>query len=123
MIDRLPYTLTTGVTATREGLVAHDNFNCFLCDDGEEEWYERYDEYQGRWGLRLVPWPDVAERLRYRKGEPGAIVLIWTSKVVSRGFVTIVEHRGDLNYIASIIAPLPDAFRVLHWCIENLGAG
>ena len=122
MIDKLPCQLTKGVTATREGLVAHDDYGTLFCDDGEEEWYEKYEEYNGATVRRLIPWPDAAERLRYRDGEPWCVDSERDNGLICD--TTTPAYHGTPSYLHRLAAILCDdaqAFLVLHWCVTNLG--
>ena len=102
MIDRLPYELTTGVTATREGLVF----------DEPAMWIREAFEHHGR---RLVEWPDAAEQLRYRAGEP------WCHDSITCIFCVRADDTRDtwigLHRLAAILCDDAEAFRVLHWCV------
>jgi len=118
MIDRLPLKLTEGVTATLEGLVF----------DGSVGWLvesvspNRYTLGE-RLGEIVIPWPEVAKRLRYREGEPWCS-LLWTGfyRVIYCGTgEEMVENRIRLNRLATILCNGAYAFRVLHWCVINLG--
>ncbi|HMA78276.1 MAG TPA: hypothetical protein VKP88_04065, partial [Candidatus Paceibacterota bacterium] len=61
MIDKLPYVLTTGVTATREGLVFDDDAGVPMAACSAAEGHIRFVI-----GMRTVwAWPRPAERLRY----------------------------------------------------------
>jgi hypothetical protein len=110
MIDRPPYTLTTGVTATREGLRVADWRVRELIDDH-------------RWPEGVVPWLTVAQCLRYREGEPGIQCDPWgnLSLIASSESANLLSER--LHRLAAIICDDAEAFRVLHWCVENLAAG
>lgn len=70
----LPYTLTKGVTATRDGLVFRDEgLFSFIAEIGsEEELFQAETVYAGMFDDPIMQWPDAAERLRYREG--GAVV-------------------------------------------------
>ena len=117
MIDRLPYELTTGVTATREGLVF----------DEPAMWIrEAFEHHGSMWirdafehhGWRLVEWPDAAEQLRYRKGEP------WCHDSITCIFCVRADDTRDtwigLHRLAAILCDTAEQFRVLHWCVMNL---
>lgn len=117
--SKLPYTLTKGVTATWDGLV----FNSILQVSAE------YFDYRGNPTLDgpiVIKWPDVAERLRYREGEPWATVSDRDDDMpVACGYGDPKEWGGTdaaytLHRITAILCDDAEAFRVLHWCIYNI---
>jgi hypothetical protein len=123
MASKLPYTITEGVVATREGLVVHDNYGTLFCDDGEEEWYEKYEEYNGSTVRRLIPVPDAAERLRYREGEPSVMYdAMYNDTSLREPGWEFIEMPGRLalHRLAAILCDDAEGFRVLHFCINNL---
>jgi hypothetical protein len=106
MIDKLPYQLTEGVTATREGLMFGDS----------SLWIKHaFADH----GFRLVLWPDAAERLRYRDGEPWCAEGDYDEIVCVRGSALPPEYA--LHRLAAILCDDVEAFRVLHWCVYILG--
>jgi hypothetical protein len=132
---RLPYTLTAGVTATREGLEMHDSpspmYDIMRAMIMPEPMIQQHDA-----GDRIYTWPwsDVAYRLRYREGEP------WCTSSDGSYSVDIVcreprhKARGITGYIfgqpikdnplhrlAAILCDDAEAFRVLHWCVTEMG--
>jgi len=118
MIDKLPYTLTDGVTATRDGLVVDAAVNqiAYHVLDGPE----LFDSPEC-----LITWPDAAERLRYREGEPYVSVtetddfewVMWCETHIPNAH----GRQYALHRLAAIICDDAEAFRVLHWCAKNLG--
>ena len=117
MDSKLPYTLTKGVTATREVLVIEwgnpiatffDNARKEL---GKSEW--------------LVPWPDAAARLRYQESEPWC----WADHKISNAItcsnelllIRDNEYPVSLHRLAAILCDDAEAFRVLHWCVTEMG--
>jgi hypothetical protein len=115
MLDRLPYTLTTGVTATREGLAFVDGTD--LADLLFGTVKVKVDIHDESW---LWRWEYVAERLRYRDGEPWCAAEV---KGLYCGSRPILHHGYPeaLHRLAVILCDNAEAFRVLHWCIHNLG--
>lgn len=110
MASKLPYTLTTGVTATREGLRVTDWRIHEIVDDRA-------------WPDNIIPWPTAAERLRYRDGEPWCrIVEEWANDFQNEPPVqyAIDWELPYLHRIAAILCDDADGFRILHWCIYNL---
>lgn len=112
MIDRLPYQLTEGVTATREGLVF----------EGEAMWKrEAFPNH----GWRLVGWSEASEVLTYREGKPG-VVAAFTLRGPSREILAVAADgrpAGDpaLSEVAFLfVGGRTESFLVLHWCIHNL---
>jgi hypothetical protein len=108
MIDKLPHTLTAGVTATQEGLEIADMVTAGYFG-------VRHSAYGGY----LIPWHDAAERLRYREGEPfcrteHGIIECWSGE-------SNLDDTMLLQRLAAILCDDAEAFRALHWCIENLG--
>ena len=117
MIDKLPLKLTEGVTATLEGLVF----------DGSVGWLvECVSPNRFTLGERLgeivIPWPEVAKRLRYREGEP----ITWTTDTMEltvnySSWSPSHAHGIALDRISAILTKDAEAFRILHWCVINLG--
>ena len=106
MIYELPYQLTTSVTATRDGLVGDVERIGRLLDLTPERENDP----------PIIQWPDVAERLRYRKGEPGCEALgglIQCFPASDRN----IPH--GLHRLAAILCDTAEGFRLLHWCVEN----
>ena len=115
MIEQLPYELTNGVTATREGLQI--SYKCqilYLYADLMffPRWSDLIDD-------RLILWPDAAERLRYREGDNWA-QLMNNHIVIESGKFDPFSDLPVLHRIAAILCDDADAFRVLHWCVHNL---
>ena len=126
---QLPYTLTKGVLATQEGLVV-DNDASESVVHVTLQWLGR-DRLSGYAG-RIFDWPDAAERLRYREGEPwctssyGAItpaIVCYpgTNKATGLSGYIFGEPIKDnpLHRLAAILCDDAQAFRVLHWCVTN----
>jgi hypothetical protein len=116
MIDKLPYTLTKGVVATREGLTGDVERIGRLLDLTPERETDP----------PIVYWPDAAERLRYREGEPYCELYI--GELGRTGFLRCeppFTNPGDdciaLHRLTAILADDVEAFRVLHWCVTELG--
>jgi hypothetical protein len=127
MTDRLPYTLTAGVTATREGLEMHDSpspmYDIMRAMIMPEPMIQQHDA-----GDRIYTWPwsDVAYRLRYREGEPWCHVFMdvdGDEDIVCRNIApwASVPKGSILHRLAAILCDDAEAFRVLHWCVTNLG--
>ncbi len=122
MDSKLPYTLTKGVTATREGLVTNGYYGQIITEMTTEEWEDTY-EGEGGWGL--IPWPDAAEQLRYREGEPWC----WADHKISNAIscsnelllIRDNEYPVSLHRLAAILCDDAEAFRVLHWCVTEMG--
>ena len=120
MIDRLPYALSKGVTAMREGLELTDTWELL-------GWlFEEDAEYCD---LNFIPWFNAAERLRYRKDEPWC--LVWHERrqkanpdiiacASPEDSVSDAENACLLHRLAAILCDDAEAFRVLHWCVHNL---
>jgi hypothetical protein len=109
MIDRLPYTLTAGVTATREGLEITDTVLSMF-------FRERHTAAYGGYFIR---WRYAAERLRYRDGEPWCAEGDYDEIVCVRGSALPPEYA--LHRLAAILCDDAEAFRVLHWCVTEMG--
>lgn len=114
---KLPYQLTSGVMAMREGL----QFASPLMVTVE---YFPYDVTSIDEPL-TIPWPDAAERLHYRECEPWcrehhherhAIVCMQGVDGTKSHYDGAVLHR-----LAAILCDDGEAFKVLHWCVHNLG--
>jgi len=118
MIDKLPYQLTKGVTATQEGLVftaEHLVESLFV-----GEWLSHND-----WG---VSWPDAAERLRYREGMGWCQLSDFEHIYTGDTHVNIVCFPGNyhtgkpaLHRLAAILCDDAEAFGILHECVTELG--
>ena len=124
MSDKLPYQLTTGVTATREGLYLAPSWSgiieMYCATDDDESWVIPDDAIVTAEGNALWAWPDAAARLRYRDGEPWCTDTLAGSIICPRRRSdTDVEHA--LHRLAAILCDTADDFRVLHWCVKNLG--
>ena len=121
MIEKLPYTLTKGVTATREGLEIEDmKLTMFIVDEHDDNDLE-YAIPGGEVGVRLyrIPWPDAAERLRYREGENWA-QLMNNHIVIEPGKYNPFSDLPVLHRLAAILCDDAEAFRVLHWCVTSM---
>lgn len=106
------YRLSEGVYATRSGL----EFDPMIAD-------ELAGFVGGPFlvGDTLLGWRPAAKRLRYREGQPWCTayngedcVLVWPSRIS-------VGSDEPLSRIAAILCDNASAFRVLHWCITELG--
>lgn len=110
---QLPYKLSEGVTATREGLVISEPMYCALYSLA---YLQAPFERKGR----VIPWADVAERLRYREGEPWCWLdghkIVLCDSDMKRVAGDVALHR-----LAAILVDDAEAFRVLHYCVTNLG--
>lgn len=112
------YRLSKGVTATREGLVVTDlhlvhwiAFDVGAITGDMDGW--------------TIPWPDAAERLRYREGEPWCF---WHNETdTGEAVVELASHPNcrelfpTLHRLAAIMCDDAEAFRVLHFCITQFG--
>jgi len=118
---QLPYTLTNGVTATREGLVFEDTkLAMFIVDEHDDNDLE-YGILGAQGRLYRIPWPDAAKRLRYREGENYCDVLddgVGIHCYLPDG----PSDYTKLHRLAAILCDDAEAFRVLHWCVYNLEA-
>ena len=118
MIDKLPYQLTEGVTATREGIV-------FQMEHVLYPWCKVFGRSTGMRGKSLLPWPDAAKRLRYREGEPWCLpcyddprdIQCVSAKVSARETAQLTF----LHRLAAILCDDAEALLVLHWAVHNLG--
>jgi hypothetical protein len=105
----LPYTLTAGVVATPEGLTGDVERIGRLLDLTPEREMEP----------PVVPWSDAAEQLRYREGEPWCAEGDYDEIVCVRGSALPPEYA--LHRLAAILCDDAEAFRVLHWCVTEIG--
>jgi len=110
------YRLSEGVTATREGL----EFASPLMVTVEYFPYDISDIDEPV----TITWPDAAERLQYREGEPWCF---WHNETdTGEAVVELASHPNcrelfpTLHRLAAILCDDAEAFRVLHWCIHNL---
>ena len=119
MIDKLPYQLTEGVTAAREGLEFHVSDPRWMLVESDHDM-----TYSDESGKVVIYWPET-ELLRYRDGEPWCMVLEWETS--DGGLVPMIvcgTETADvyvLPRLAAILCDDAEAFRMLHWCVNNLG--
>ncbi len=120
MFSKLPYQLTAGVTATREGLVVgryeEIPYNATSTWPASQDW---------KTDTVIISWPDAAERLRYQESEPWCGLTEsddyeWTMWCET-GLPNAHGREYALHRLAAILCDDADAFRVLHWCVKNLG--
>jgi hypothetical protein len=73
----------------------------------------------------IIPWPDAAERLRYREGAPWCNVMQgfrdWFPIVCKSRKENANELLFPLHRLAAILCDDAEAFRVLHWCVTEMG--
>ena len=124
MIDRLPYKLTEGVTATREGLVMNPALGLHWVIGFEVTCITRAIENES--ADVIIYWPDAAKRILYHKGEPGVFTLpTYTEAIVCFTRTKVIEGTITgaitLHRLAAILCDDAEAFRMLHWCVNNLG--
>ena len=127
MIEQLPYELTAGVTATREGLFFDGNYYHLVDFMGASldihdvfvEVYS-YSNYRGLTHDYWLTWPDAADRLRYRKGEPWCARYTPSSGTYNGTSIMGPEDGPILRRLAAILCDDSNAFCVLHWCVHNL---
>jgi len=119
MINKLPYTLGTGVTATRDGLLFNRGDRCMSLSALVES-YGTSREILGF--KRLIPWHAAAKRLRYREGDPWCAVYdAGNSFIVCWPAYRELGSDLALHRLAAILCDDAEAFRVLHWCVTNQG--
>jgi len=115
MIDKLPYTLTGGVTATSDGLTGDVERIGRLLDLTPEREADP----------PVIGWPDAAERLRYREGEPWCREHQHKDNSVvnepSTEYASLFDGGAVLHRLAAILCDDAEAFRVLHWCVAEFG--
>lgn len=116
MLDKLPKTLTAGVTATEEGLMFHPHVPEWLYRSVVED----EPNYAGRDGYNYIHrWSQVAERLRYRRGEAACYADAISTSMICIKNRPLYSERA-LCRLAAVLCDDSDAFRTLHWCIHNL---
>jgi len=110
MRDPLPRQLSTGVTATREGLVIEREGLLTVIGARSAELR----------GIPAICWQAAHELLSYRDGEPWCRAE-WPG--IYGGTEPLVEalHDEVLHRLAAILCDGAEEFRTLHWCIINLG--
>lgn len=121
LLDRLPYELSRGVTAIREGLCIDCLHRPWLSWILNHE-YIRVPKEELCKDALLWPWPHAAESLRYRDGEP----IVWTANDM---LVTINYSEWSINHahgialdrVSAMLHKDADGFRILYACIEELG--
>ena len=131
MIDRLPYKLSKGVTATIDGIFLDDGVRVTkdgLAEDDSvkngiyESIFSFVDGVSTAYLKPMIGWDEARVLLRYREGEPWA-----STETSSRSIVSGIHRWGFmdsyamLHRLAAILCDDAEAFRVLHWCVENLG--
>ena len=114
LIDRPGgYLLSENARITRKGLWTHEDaiLHLFGFGFGDVE----YDVDLGY----CIPHPSAAKVLRYQKGRPYCVDDTIGVLTLTEDF----ESSGDrLNDVANIIVRgSAQSFRVLHWCIAELG--
>lgn len=119
MLSRLPYELSTGVTATQEGMI--------LANDAPDHivsiavGWPGYARASGLLGW-IYSWPDVAKQVRFQKGEPWCVAaIIGLGIMCFPGEMQNIRCDEALHRVASMLADDAEAFTVLYWCIYNLG--
>ena len=117
MEDRLPYQLTAGVVATKDGLRVLDAIQLNAIADlaGFAVW----KQHSRLPTTPIISWPIIAERLRYRKGKP------WCAPeendiYCGSGRVDERELQNALHRLAAILCDGAEEFRMLYWCLGNL---
>ena len=115
MIDILPYQLTKGVIATRDGLDMSNAAKWMMeplapnmCGSHRYSW--------------TIPWPDVSKVLYYQEGKP----ITWTTNTMEltvnySSWTPNHAHGIALDRISAMLTRDAEAFRVLHWCVTELG--
>ena len=112
MIEKLPYWLSRYVVALPNGLSGDVEdigrlFNVTPERDGD---------------IPFVSWEDAAEALLYCEGDPWCHDYI--DAIVCYDPHTTPNAKGvsnPLNRLAAVLCDDGDAFRILHWCVNNLG--
>lgn len=128
LIDRPGgYRLSEGVYATRPGVRLDDRMveviaAWFQIDTGEV--FDLCYQWVGKDGATYIsnlwPWSDAAKRLRYQEGQPWCILGPGNSILCESRPMDAI--RGSImNRFAAILCDDANAFRVLHWCITELG--
>ena len=140
MIDRLPYQLSKGVTATFDGILLDDGIRVTkdgLVEDDSvkngiyESIFPFVDGVSTAYLKTMISWYEAWELLRYREGDPWCRPHLGDyQKIIAEPRSVSVEEvysffigdfkREPLHRIASILCDDAEAFRVLHWCVENL---
>jgi len=108
MIDRLPYQLSTLAVAHYATLE--------ITDWAFSDWLNTHPEGLGE---RYYSWDDARRLLKYREGEP------WCHDT-ARGILCVPgDETNDtwigLHRLAAILCDDAEGFRVLQWCVHNLG--
>lgn len=119
LLSRLPYELTDGVTATREGIdfyVADPFWMMFHIDDDDVRCTPD--------GTITLFWPDVRERLQYREGEPYAVPSGRKIVCFAAGINIVQPPEWEMPPRLSDLANMlvrgdAEAFRILHACIND----
>jgi len=115
----LPYELTKGVTATREGLIVdkqHALYPWVKLHGSVKVWPLDYNAQP----YRVWKWPQAAKHLRYREGEPWCHVDGIAQTIECHTGRALYLHAA-LHRLAALLCDDAEAFRTLRWAIHNLG--
>lgn len=122
MIEKLPYNLTKGVTAMREGLQIEPQwlvaaFSMNLTDDVKTI----RPIVEGGLMITTWPWKDAAERLLYPGFGPGVYCNPMLNVTINFDETECDENCMMLARISALLHDDAEGFRVLHECVTNLG--
>jgi len=123
MTELLPYQLSQDVWATEYGIESTPEMNeVFMVYGGAtltngRKTFSHSDPVS--W-MTYLSWHEAKQLLEYRDGEP------WCHDT-ARGILCVPgDETNDtwigLHRLAAILCDTAEQFRVLHWCVQNLGA-
>ena len=120
MIDRLPYKLSDGVVAAKDGLRFDSSATSYRLFSSSCVHIKNRAGWRIKWSL--LRWPVAAERLRYREDEPWChdyidAILCYDPYIPPN----VKGVNNPLNRLAAVLCDDGNAFRVLYRCIHNLG--
>ena len=111
----LPCELTKGITATRGGLL----FDAYVWDAFHTAGYFGQHGVEVPSARILIPWSEVAKRLRYHEGHPWCCA--WRNNAIRCAMSPAPPPPDTLHRLAALLCDDAEAFRTLHWAVHNLG--
>lgn len=118
------YRLSEGVYATREAFEFRTKSTSWVrAALGAEAWHELRSAEQllnppSGW---MLMWWEAAKRLRYQEGQPCAWIAQDRDPIYCGMKVNEEWRISCLHRVAALICDNANAFRVLYWCITELG--
>lgn len=124
MTELLPYQLSQDVWATEYGIESTPDMNAvFMFYGGAILTNGRKTFSQAApvsW-ITYLSWREAKHLLAYRDGEPWSIDDVRGIYCGVVGDEPLDENETYLHRLAAILCDTAEQFRVLHWCVHNLG--